>query len=469
MTTGTLLAAEGAPGLPVLPTPDAPAKPVVDAAAASYPVPGKIEDMGKGIQRTMKLLATSTPQKHNRVKVLVYGQSISEQNWWKLVNEDLRKRFPDADLVMENRAIGGFASQLLINPLQHDVYTFYPDLVIFHVYGSHVDYDGIIAGIRSHTAAEILIQKDHVTKWPDLNATEQTNKGMWWDNFMNGKVLPEAATKHNCGIVDVRSGWVEYLKANTLEPKALLTDAVHLNDKGCQVMAGFINQYLVYRPELPVNEKLVVDTPVKAEQWKGGELTVEFEGNRVDLVAAAGEGEADVLIDGKAPSQHEGCYMITRPTPRPWSPMFLARVDHDAPLQLEGWTLTITKVSEDKKTFEYDVEGSKTGADGHGSSGARFRSNSGRAIIDGKWFFKGHGEIAVGYKIKWEVAPFFQDTYAAPSQLDLTREATVCVAQGLTNGKHTLTLRSKSGQAVPVAAVRAYCPPEKVGEREVGK
>ena len=134
MTTGTLLAAEAAPGIPVLPTPEASQKPVVDASLSTYPIPGKAEDMGKGIQATMMLLATSTPQKHNKVKVLVYGQSISEQNWWKLVNEDLRKRFPEADLVMENRAIGGFASQLLINPLQHDVYTFYPDLVIFHVY-----------------------------------------------------------------------------------------------------------------------------------------------------------------------------------------------------------------------------------------------------------------------------------------------------------------------------------------------
>ena len=96
----------------------------------------------------------------------------------------------------------------------------------------------------------------------------------------------------------------EYLKTNNLEPKALLTDGVHLNDKGCQVMAGLIDQYLVYRPELPADasQRLVRDLPVTEAMWKGGELTVEFEGNRVDIVGAGtSASEADVLIDGKRP------------------------------------------------------------------------------------------------------------------------------------------------------------------------
>src|SRR5689334_15607121 len=69
--------------------------------------------IGAQIQRTMSLLAGSSPAKRNRVRILFYGQSITEQNWSKLVAEDLRRRFPHADLEIENKAIGGFASQLL--------------------------------------------------------------------------------------------------------------------------------------------------------------------------------------------------------------------------------------------------------------------------------------------------------------------------------------------------------------------
>jgi hypothetical protein len=44
----------------------------------------------------MTLLATSTPAKRNRVRILFYGQSITQQDWSKRVADDLRRRFPHA-------------------------------------------------------------------------------------------------------------------------------------------------------------------------------------------------------------------------------------------------------------------------------------------------------------------------------------------------------------------------------------
>ena len=81
--------------------------------AEDFPKPksfGDIANSGRNIQRTMRLLAESTPQKRNTVRVLFYGQSITEQKWAKMVEEDLRRRFPNAHLVIENRALAGFAS-----------------------------------------------------------------------------------------------------------------------------------------------------------------------------------------------------------------------------------------------------------------------------------------------------------------------------------------------------------------------
>jgi RNA:NAD 2'-phosphotransferase (TPT1/KptA family) len=59
-----------------------------------------------------------------------YGQSITEQGWWKIVSEDLKTRFPNANLIIENRAIGGHSSQLLVKTAEADLYPFQPDLVI---------------------------------------------------------------------------------------------------------------------------------------------------------------------------------------------------------------------------------------------------------------------------------------------------------------------------------------------------
>jgi hypothetical protein len=159
---------------------------------ATYPPPKHVGDpaqLGRGIQRTMALLANSTPQHHNIVRILFYGQSITEQDWWYDVAADLKRRFPDADLRIENRALGGFSSQLLVKTAESDLYPFYPDLMIFHVYGSHTDYADIIRRTRERTTAEVLIQTDHVTKDSDL--TEETDPaklrpdGKIWNSFIN--------------------------------------------------------------------------------------------------------------------------------------------------------------------------------------------------------------------------------------------------------------------------------------------
>src|SRR5579863_1541537 len=108
------------------------------------PPPRDPSGFGAHIQRTMSLLASSTPQKRNKVKILFYGQSITEQNWWKLVSEDLRRRFPNADLETVNKAVGGFASQILCRVAEHDILETYPDLIIFQVYGDHNRYEDIL-------------------------------------------------------------------------------------------------------------------------------------------------------------------------------------------------------------------------------------------------------------------------------------------------------------------------------------
>ena len=58
---------------------------------ANYPPPAAAKDdsyFGAKIQRTMMLLATSTPQHRHRVRILFYGQSITKQDWWLEVAND---------------------------------------------------------------------------------------------------------------------------------------------------------------------------------------------------------------------------------------------------------------------------------------------------------------------------------------------------------------------------------------------
>lgn len=415
---------------------------------------GDQDGLGRGIQRAMSLLAGSTAEHRNRVKILFYGQSITEQEWTKAVAADLRRRFPHADLDIQNRAIGGFASDLLLRSAEADVYPWYPDLVIFHVYGAHDKYDRIIHNIRSRTTAEVLMQKDHATAWPDPGATHK--QGLWWDHIMNDIELPAIAKRFGCGLVDVRSGWVDYLKAQKMEPKELLIDGVHLNKRGNFLMARLVSQYLIYRPDLPADDwqNLVTDVAVKPEDWKDDTLTIGFTGNRVDAVLAApADGRAVITIDDKAPSAFDGCYAFTRVTPGPWAgPLFIDQVYHDAPLQVETWTYSVKEVRDHGKAWSFSVHGSLTGDDGEGDSEKMFISKSSRVRVDPTDYFRGFSPpLAAGTAITWSVEPHFTDTITPEN----SSVGTLTLAQRISNTGHTLKIR---GRVAGLRTVRVYCP-----------
>jgi hypothetical protein len=440
----------------------------------SYPPVTAPPGDGKNIERAMALMATSTPTKRNTVRILFYGQSITEQKWSKMVTDDLRRRFPHADLVIENRAIGGFASQYLVKDAEAALYSFYPDLVIFHVYGSHIEYENIIRRIRERTTADILIQTDHVTKDTDLieetDPTKLRPSGPVWNQFMNHAFLPEMIRKYGTGRADVRAGWKAYMTENKLPASALLRDGVHLNDHGCFVMAELVNRALVAPAggmDLTGGGRVRTVDIGSETKWEKGRLTLPFEGNRVDLIAGGTGGKgARLLIDGKPPSAHPELYTFTRATVYPGTPWpGVMRVQNNAPLQLEDWTIRLNNTSDDLKKFSFEVIGSRTGPDGAGTNMERFVSKSGRIVIEpddwsldrSRSFTK--KPLPEGFEIKFSVRPLFTDTYAAPEVTDPTREYAVTVAQGLPNGKHTLEIIAADGKPVPIRVVRIYRPP----------
>lgn len=448
-----------------------------DEPLQSYPpvpLPKDHASFGTGIQRTMTLLETSTPAKRNTVRILFYGQSITEQKWAKMVEEYLRQRYPHANLIVENRAIGGFASQVLVKTAEADLYPFYPDLLIFHVYGSHIDYAKIIENTRRRTAAEILMQTDHITRDEEIDEERDPAKltPANWSAWMNHVFLPETARKYGAELLDQREQWGQYLRANGLPASRLLSDQVHLNDFGCWLMAELVKQRFRYLPNHPKDRWRDLTRTVtvgKEVKWKDGRLTLTFEGNRVDLIAEEGtppKSPAKILIDGKKPSQIPQLYAFTRSSPYPnihWP--CVMRVSWQKPLVLEEWTARITEATDDLKHFRFTVRGSVTGADGEGESDKPFVSRSGRIVIQpDDWSIARSREFTgvpmpPGFEVKWRVIPLFADEYMPPSIADKTVEQTTTVAQGLPNGRHTLEIVSPDGRPIPLRAIRIYKPP----------
>lgn len=472
------------------------------AVADDFPSPkslGDVSQYGRRIQRTMRLLSESTAEKPNTVRILFYGQSITEQKWAEQVERSIRLRFPNANLVIENRALAGFSSQLLVKTAETDLYPFQPDLLVFHVYGAHDKYEDIIRRVRERTCAEILMQTDHVTKPADLDEETDPSKvpiqSGKWDAFMNHNWLPSLAAKYNAELCDQRSLWKQYLRDYNLPPKALLSDDVHLNAHGEFLMAQCVNAYLRRDPgfDAATAEETVRTLIVgKDVSWKDGRLQLDFAGNRIDVVldktaiarSKAGASLASVLIDGKKPSVFSELYGFTRAVTTPegkWPVRHpvIAPISSQAPLLLEDWTMTVKAASPDKenKLYSFSLSGSKTGPDGAGRSDLEFVSKSGRVVIaPDDWnvayamMLSGINPPVTEFIVKWKVEPRFADELLVPEDASATAgdpgaaaakaESVITFASGLTNGNHKLTIIANDAAAISsISAIRVYQPP----------
>lgn len=444
--------------------------------------PENVSSLGADIQRTMTLLATSTPEKRNRVRVLFYGQSVTRNPWWKSVAEYLQKAYPHADLQIDNRAIGGYTAPVLINTAEFDLYPYYPDLLIFHVYGGVKggEQEKIIKKVRQTTTSEVLLWTSHF-RWPrdlprDGDRNDPAAKKLTQADEERSAMIRDIARKYGCELAEVREQMRSYLKEHGLFPKDTLNDSVHPNRLGNYLIAELIKPSLRYDPNFPSDswEDMVCDVPVddpRVRRSADGGLELTFDGNRVDVIAAPTDGAktatADVLIDGRAPSTYPELYYHARPSTAPHDTVRPAinGIGHEKPLVREKWTAKILECDPEKNILRYEVIGSKTGPDGQGDHLKRFVSKSGRVVIEPRrwmvcWAVRYREKpLPEDYEVTWEVKPLFNDVYQAPEREAPGKEATVTLAQGLSNGRHTLKLVPRGGVQPPIKAFRVYRPP----------
>ncbi|MGV3613735.1 MAG: SGNH/GDSL hydrolase family protein [Fimbriimonas sp.] len=420
-----------------------------------------------GIQRTMHLLATSTATRRNTVRILFYGQSITgNQPWPGMVIDDLKRRYPHADIQWENRAIGGFAANFLKRTALYDVVPYSPDLVILHDYGGEPDYEELIRNIVQNTAAEVAVMDDfETTVLKGGEPGDVVRRQSWHD--AHSVWLRKLCERYGLGFISTREPWKAHVRRTGETAKDLTTDGTHPNEKGNDLMAAIVSPQLRYDPKVTeVRWKDRVSDHAATQH--GGELTLNFRGDRVDLfpnfLEPAG-GHARVLIDGKPPSAFNGCYAFSRPSPayQSWMPM-ITRLGSNALRRVEDWTLTVTGVEADGITLRFRLEGSKTGPDGEGRTDEDFVSTSGRVTI-GKddWAVKYARDVSrqttpVGFECRWKVIPMFRDVYVRPVVQDRAVERGVTLVQGLPPGPHWLQVVSEDKRWMPIKFVRTYRP-----------
>ena len=463
----------------------------------SIPSPAPAENevmLGAHLTRSAMLLEMSTKERRLPVRIIIYGQSITgSQIFTGYLKDYLIKKFPYADIILENRCIGGFSANAIIRTAPHDLYNSRADLIIFHVYGGERtgELEQLFTNIRKYMTADILLLSHHVNS---------SNSSQASPNSLSAWYMRYIANKYDCELADISEEWPKYLSANKMVSADLLRDSTHPNRNGNWLLSQLVGRHIKYNPLSSAPSYQTVqtlnvaavyeDTPsgpitFVGKPWEhsngiaighqmDSKLKLTFRGSRVDVIAGqmpkiSRTGSVKILLDGKPIGTNNTLLAITRPSSGPgtWFPL-VRRVTNFKPLLQEDWTLKIENVNADSTEYTFSVRGSKTGADGVGSNKKNFVSNSGRVVIDSIDFefinirkvFK--VDVPVGFEAHWSVIPLYERVYHPEINTDKSKVYKTTLVQGLDNNMlHTLELVPVGDGPVPIEAFEIHRPPLK--------
>jgi hypothetical protein len=441
-------------------------------------------DPTAALARSISIIRSATPEQPRVLKILFYGQSISTPQWTDQAMAELRAKYPNVVFDYRNLALGGWSAIVLERAAERDLAETFPDLIVFHVYGDHRAYERIMQAFRSKTAADIVIQDDHVVTPPEPVCAKGVQlrwspppgctghvyfKQRIWDDFMSGLWLPTMAEKYGLALEPRRSAWNDYLVANRLKPEALLADAPHPNAKGWTLMASLFTGWFEAQVARGGKSAPLHPDAVKthAAPAPGALAKIRFEGNRIEVLAAGPlDGKLQVRIDGKPASDLDGCWQDSRLSPLPNVPDWpaLKRVTV-APSyhQADSWTLRLTHFDAVQQKFDFTLASAKGGPDGQGKAEESFASPSGRVAIDPQdWNLAYAREVSgkdvpEGATFQWRRSFVCHDQPAVALPGGAVEQRHI-VATGLANGPHVVEL-ALARDAPAVSEIRTYRPP----------
>jgi len=391
---------------------------------------------GYNIARTMYLLESSTAQKPNTVRIAVTGQSISDSNnvWVPNLITWLRGKYPTANIIFQNFAIGGFATQTLYKRVPNDMASFFPDLVILYDYGDHTLYDRMVKYMRQTIGAEVMMQTEHYTGAND------------WSDTMSYSLLPTIATKYGAELCRLREPWKQYLATYGLQPSVLLLDGVHLNPDGQTFMLGLMKQFFVYRPS---NAATVIASQTKTVQpsdWVNGKLSMTYKGTRAEVISGTGTQHAtNILVDTKAPSTYKENYIRSAESNGMWSTI-LGIINYNAVPLEQTWTVEMTSYT-NEKTFALKASGSISGDQGTSVNNVL---NGPILKLDFESFIWGYTPATVGTKYTFTSILNGCDSYNGSKKV---------LYSGMPNANHTLELTAANIANIPdIKAIQFYDP-----------
>jgi len=392
----------------------------------------------------------------------------------------IRERFPEAPEIVYRKQAGCSTSYHFCRGwAQHLVMPDQPDVVLLYNFGKAEELEKLIVELRRRTTADILVGtlhwcQPHTEQWPnpDLTCSHQDIAAM-----------RTMCQRYSVELVENRRELTEYMVANDLTIDDMLGDAVHETrfaaDCTVQNIARHFHASEHGREKTDSRERRVevASDAVKLEgdwtaaadgtarQATSGTLTLEFVGNRIELIghAVAGGGTAKVFIDGVPadrlpvfyvsyvqPGKDNALHPPMPPRDRGPHRVDLGPMEKIVPQQ---WTITMTSDRGD-----YQLVGSVTGDDGTGNAFEPLTSTSGQIFIDPA-FWRAANTNRTGDTFTFEVyrPTTAEINFTLPSG-EQPGKFRLALAENLANGTHVLKLIAAGDGPVVVEALDVFEP-----------
>ncbi len=440
---------------------------------SALPPPDPVQFLA--VQRSSALISASSSRKAYPVRVLIYGQSISQQKWAWDTLKNLGKWHPGVAFIGEMRAISAFSSDYLLQTAEADIYPYRPDIIVFHAYGPYGEGNGweqILRQFRSRTTADIILFGNHPRVDGELNeVTDPASIVGLGENWVNYVFAPRLAAELGLCFPDNRTAFKRYLTTVGSPVKTILNDTIHFNELGSEIQMAILKSFIgaprLFPPVDPFNNGRVQTHRIGSDglRWENGRLRLSFVGNRLDAILTAGApGGCRVEVDGQAPTSLPSGMGHRRTSfwkgDNGFRPAIL-RIGFTTKPLLERWVLTVTgENSDNPNDFEFEVSGSLTGWDGSGRSTNVFVSNSGRVLIGpDNWNFVRRPAGQIGTQILWESEQRSVDRLGEVPGSASWLEAAVTVINDFSDAAHVVELIADDPlHPPPVSALRVYHP-----------
>lgn len=440
------------------------------------------------LRRSLSLLSRSRLDRSNTIRIAFYGQSFVQSTWWTNLINEVRRSYPHASIVAENRAFDRHPTPQLIRLAESQLYPFRPDLVVLMASGDHHETRRLVRSIRERTSADVILMTEPLRQVLEMDEPTRSSDfppdplhfpptSKTWHSFLNYSWLPFVAEDQDAALIDVRSGWKAYLRSNRLEPRALIPNGEQFSPMGHFVTEQLIRPWFEFpawmTSEDPWDGDRVSSYEVPRDlEWKAGTLRLEFEGYRAEVIVSQTFAKpVKVILDGKSPSEIKELRIHGLASSYPGTSWpVLLRAGNDVPLARETWTAKIYDVSTNAGgvRFKFSIEGSTTGPDGEGSSDIEFLSKSKRVSIQPQdWNLelglrRGQIKLRDAFSIQWSELELGRDDLGGKHELGGQGQHVIPLATGLRPGRHVLELRDEKPGDSGILGVRVYRPALKV-------